>query len=152
MPADRSTAKADEHGPALSAPCPATPWRRLPEQRLADGALAVHSRMLRLCACIETPRTATPDVDPLQRELRWHDLATGEYLETHHEALASKLAVQTEAEQTARRAEGEIRARRDAERRAEYEARARQDAERRAEAIAAELAELQARLRRSPVR
>ena len=63
-------------------------YRRLRPRRRPDGSLALYSKTLRLYACIETPHTAEPGVDPLERGLRWYDPVQDQYLQTHHEALA----------------------------------------------------------------
>ena len=99
-------------------------YRRLPEERLGNGAWGVRSPVLGLCAWLRGARG----------ELRWQDPHTGRDLEDYEEAQAGRAAAED-------RATEEAAARRTADQRAAEEAAARRTAE-------TEIGELRAQLRR----
>ena len=71
-------------------------YRRLPGERLGNGAWGVRSPVLGLCAWLRGRRGV----------LRWHDPHTGQDLEDYEEAQAGRAAAEDRAERetTARRA------------------------------------------------
>ena len=51
----------------------------LPEETVAEGVVGIRSKVLGMCLCIK------PGPDLFDSALRFYDLATGEFLPTHHE-------------------------------------------------------------------